>query len=57
MRVAKRDWKKAVQGALDALGDRFRDALDALDELLAPRPDLVPVPVPARDPRDDRARR
>lgn len=53
--MAKKDWKKAIQDAADALGDRLRDVLEAIDGLLAPEPELVPVPVPVRP--DDRRRR
>ena len=52
--MAKKDWKKAVTDALDALGDRVRDALDALDGLLGPKPELVPVPVRPNDGRRPR---
>lgn len=43
--MARKDWKKAAQDALDDIKDRFREALDALDGLLAPPPEPVPVPV------------
>lgn len=51
-RLATKDWKKAIQDAIETLEDRVRSALDAL----APRPQLVPVPV-GRPTRDDRRRR
>ena len=46
--LAKRDWKKAIQDALDALVDGMRDVVGALDGVLSPPPELVPVPVPVR---------
>ncbi|MCB9680327.1 MAG: hypothetical protein H6733_02570 [Alphaproteobacteria bacterium] len=54
--MARKDWKKTVQDALDAMGDRLRDALEALEGLIAPPPELVPVPVPVR-PSDEPRRR
>jgi hypothetical protein len=54
-RLAKKDWKKAVQDAYDALGDRIRDAIEALDALVGPQP--VPVPVPVRPVRPDQGPR
>lgn len=44
--MAKKDWKKALEDALDVFGDRFRDFVDALDDLLSPPPEPIPVPIP-----------
>ena len=56
--MAKRDWKKAVQDALDALVEGMRDVVGALDDALSPPPELVPVPIPVRPGRsDERPRR
>ncbi len=52
--MARKDWKKAAQDALEDIRDRFREALDALDGLLAPPPE--PVPVPVRPHRGHRPR-
>jgi hypothetical protein len=53
--LAQRDWKKAVEDALEHLGDRVRDVLGTLEGLLSPPPEPVRVPVgpprPARAPR------
>lgn len=49
--MAKKDWKKALQDKLDQLGDQVRDWFDALEGVLSPPPDLVPVPVRPEDRR------
>jgi hypothetical protein len=53
--MAKRDWRREIQEAVEAFGDRLRDALEAFGEVLAPQPQLVPVPI--RPNQEDRERR
>lgn len=54
-RLATRDWKKAVEEAIETLGDRVREAMGLLDGMLGAQPE--PVRVPVRPSRDHRPRR
>lgn len=42
--MGARDW-------IAGLGERIREWLDEMGDLLTPRPEPVPVPIPVHDPR------
>lgn len=46
--MAKKDWKKVAEDAIEGVKDRVRELLGALEDALAPAPQPVRIPVRGR---------